>query len=414
MWLMANQLIGNLIDRAGTFLGLPERGWSERVAGGNTVNTGSTPFADSFFQPRLITPETNRSVAQNVLARSGVNVLGATTENNPTQRDPNLRMDPIVTGGGSSGGGFNMNNYAGWGEAEARADYEARQQQDPYAGLRNDISSGWDSYINSLNDQLSGLDSQRLSQEQIAQSQYQQGVNTLGQQRDEGLTQLGNQRQEATANQSRTLRDLAGNIRNSLQAGNVYLGARGAGDSSASNQYAYALTRLGTQQRSDVMNQTSKIMADIGQRESQLNSIYNTETNNLKLELDQAMSGIASWFADAQNQLKQLQASGQLSKSQDLQNLSRDILNQAISQMNQLQQYSIQKRQALDQWAMGVSENVNQLRTNMQSVQQFAPELPGFTPIAGTPTVDSSGNFRVPTGYGGFGSDEKRQRGLFG
>jgi len=89
------------------------------------------------------------------------------------------------------------------------------------------------------------------------------------------VQQFENQRGEVEKNQVKTLRDLSENVRNSFMAGNVYLGARGAGDSSASNQYAYALTKMGSKQRADIMNNTSGIMGDIDNREFKLKSKNN-------------------------------------------------------------------------------------------------------------------------------------------
>lgn len=278
------------------------------------------------------------------------------------------------------------------------------------SGLRDEISSGWDQYIRGLDDQLGGLSNSRSAQEGIVNSQYNQGVNTLGLQRDQGMQELGSDRTAAMQNQTSNLRDIAGNIRNAFQAGNVYLGARGAGDSSAANQYSYALNKMGTQQRSDVMNNTANILADVDARESNLNNIYSTEINNLGEQKNQQIQQVGVWFADAQNQIKQMQAEGRLRKSQDLSNLSKDLLNQAIARVNQIEQMSMNRKQALDQWAMGVSENIGQLRSNMQKVSQVDYSMPQAQQIAGAPQVDSSGNMATNFGGGGGLFNEERDK----
>ena len=95
-----------------------------------------------------------------------------------------------------------------------------------------------------------------------------------------------------------------------------------------------------------------------------------------------------------------MQASGQLSKSQDLQSLSRSILDQAISQMNTLNSEVSSRRSALESWAISNSQNIQQLKSNLQNVAQFSAQMPGYQQIAGQPQIDSGGNFRVQTGYG--------------
>lgn len=287
-----------------------------------------------------------------------------------------------------------------------------QQQVDPYAQVKSDISGSWDNYINSLNDQITDLQGQRTSQEGIITSQGQQGQNTLDSQKTQGLQDLDAQRGKVQDNQTKTLRDLSGNIKNSFMAGNIYLGSRGAGDSSAADQYSYALTKMGNKQRGDVMGQSANLLGEIDARESTLKNTYNTETNNLKLQVDQGIQGIAQWFSEAQNQVKQMQAQGQLNKGQDLASLSKDILNQAINKMNQVQEYAQTRKGQLDQWAMGVSKNIGELKTNMAGISQFSPNLPQGGQLTGTPSVDSQGNLFQP-GYSSGYSEDETKKGLF-
>lgn len=282
---------------------------------------------------------------------------------------------------------------------------------DPYADIRNSISGGWDSYLGGLGGMLTGLEGQRSAQEGIAGNQYDQGYNTLTNQRDIGVNDLNSDRTETQQNQAKTLRDLSSNIRNSFMAGNIYLGSRGAGDSSAANQYSYALTKLGNRQRSDVMGQTSNIMNDINDREFQLKNTYDTSIKNLQSERDAKINQIAEWFNGAQNQIKQAIAEGGLNKSQDLANLSKDILTRSLTAIDRINEDVRNRQSALESWAMSNSDTIQQLRSNMGQIANFTPQLPGYQPVTGTPQVDSTGNLRVPAGFGS-GADEKKD--LFG
>lgn len=308
-----------------------------------------------------------------------------------------------------SGGGVNQGNlmslfpgYAGWDPGSAWADYLATGGAGKggstggginYDALRGEISSGWDNYINQLGELTGFLGQQKEAQLGSAQSQYGAGVSNLGIQKEQGIS-------TAEQNQTKTLRDLASNLRNSFMAGNVFLGARGAGDSSAADQYSQALTKQGSRQRSDIMQQTAGVVKNIQDQ-------YNMGVNQLKSDYDTTVGNIANWFAGKQMELKQAQASGQLSKSQDLQNLSKDILNQAISAMNTAKTQLAEKQSALESWAMSNSQNVQQLAGNLRNAYSMLPQA---QQISGTPQVDSQGNFRVPTGYG----QSERERSLFG
>lgn len=248
--------------------------------------------------------------------------------------------------------------------------------------LRNEISSGWDNYINSIGGVLNDLGGQRTAQENIARNQFQQGQNTLGLQRDQGLTTLDNEKVETKQTQKKTLRDIGNNIKNAFQAGNVYLGTRGAGDSSAADQYSYALTKLGTKNRTDVMNNTANIMNDINQRKEQIGQLYNTEINNLKLALDSQINSIAQWFSQQQQQLKLMQAEGGLNKSRDLQAMSRDLLNNALQAVENAKAQATQNKSQLDAWVSDTSQQVNEAAAEIQNRASTNYQMSGVEAIA--------------------------------
>lgn len=237
--------------------------------------------------------------------------------------------------------------------------YIAQQQE----GLRNSINSGWDNYLNELGGLNTGLQDQRTAQEGI-----------LASQRSTGLGELDAQR-------TRSLRDVSSNISNAFQAGNNFLGLRGAGDSSAAGQYQFALSQEAAKQNNAVNEQ------------------YNSAVNSLRAEYDQGMQRIAQWFAGAQNEVRQLVANGQLNKQQDLQALSRDLLNNALAMKNTITQNAQNRYNALLEWAANNSSNIGQLTSNIASIPQ----------ALGQPSVDSTGNlFQAPIGTGGFDNQDNR------
>lgn len=274
--------------------------------------------------------------------------------------------------------------------------------------LRNQISSGWDEYISSLDRQLNeGLPAQQGNLTGIVNNQFQQGLGSLGVSRDTGLTNLQGERESLEANQSKNLRDLAENLRNMFMAGNVYLGSRGAGDSSASNMYSYALGKVGTKARSDVMNQTSQQMAEIGRRETNLNTIYEQEKRNLETERDNKIYEIANWFETQKNALLSQKGQAGLQKSQDLANLTKDLLNQAMTALQNVQNQIAQRNQALDSWAISNAQNINQLKSNLQQVGTFKANLPQGQLTGGTPQI-SGGNVYTPINWSTNTSNEER------
>src|SRR3990167_6216933 len=316
---------------------------------------------------------------------SGGSVLGSQAPSNQT------------SGGGYSSSGYSA-GYHGVGPPAMEQGPQGNQPSSFYDEMRGNINQGYNQYFAELDTVLSqGLPEQRTAQEGIVKSQYTGGVGELQGQKTQGEADLDVQRRKTGEQQVKPLKDLSADIRNQMVAGNVFLGARGAGDSSAANQYSYALTKLGSKQRGDVMGQTSSIMNDINDRQFKLGNIFNTEVNRLGSERDQKISSIASWFADAQNQIRQLKASGQISKAQDLNAISQNALQFAQQQLMMAQQEASNKRSALESWALSRSQDIQQLAQNMQGISGYqAPNLQRG-PLTGQPQV-SGGNINVP-GY---------------
>ena len=327
--------------------------------------------------------------------------------------------DPFAQSGGSSGGtpapsysapsgGNGGSNYGqqwadmgrsgtppeGW-HGESGGTNEMGNQ------MRSDIEGGYGSYFNSLDAMMQQLPGQKEGQEQVVQNQYTQGMAGLTGQRDVGQRELETQRTKTETSQAKNLSDLSENIRNMFTTGSVMLGQKGAGDSSAANMYSYAVSKLGSKQRGDITTKTSEIMNDINDREFKLTTAFNTEQQNLTGERDNKIIEISQWFDDAQNKVRQMQASGQLSKSQDLQAMTQNLLNSAMQELANAKTMYENRKSALQEWAMSRSENIQQLKNNMAQISGCIAQPKAFQPITGQPQWGAGGNLTAPYGYGG-------------
>ena len=332
-------------------------------------NTNPQPAATPFYQQSVAPQGPGLGYHGDVFA--GQKNYGIWAQDGATGRptNPTPYTPPSSGGGGSqvirsNGGAGDGMTQDQWAADQAYRAQEVQRQQDR---LRGEITSGWDNYLGALGGMEGGLRDQRAAQEGIATSQYDQGVGTLENQK------------------AKSLRDIGGNIRNAFQAGNIYLGARGAGDSSAANQYSFAVQQEGAKQTGN------------------LNEFVTGKLQELGSQKNQQINQIAAWFADAKNQLQQQIATGQLNKSRDIQQLSQNLLNQAMQAKSQIEQNAQSQYNGLLQWAANNSQNVGQLQQNVAGIPQ----------AIGMPSFDGGGNMRVPVGFGAGGSDEQRQRALF-
>lgn len=258
----------------------------------------------------------------------------------PTPTANTYTPPPPTNTGGSSGGTSNtgldphINPATGvWDDGYYASTHQG--EEDPYAAIKADISSSWDNYLASLGGQETYLSDQRAAQEGQINTNYNQNLQTVNDQR------------------TSSLRDIQNTARNAFQAGNSYLGALGAADSSAANMYSYAVNR-----------QTQKQVGN-------LDNFVSGQLNTLKNQKDTQFFQVSQWFAQQQAALRQQLAQGQFNKEQDIRSLSKGILDQALAWSNQIQTNTMNQQNALLTWAANNSSNFAALNQNIQNVSSL-------------------------------------------
>jgi hypothetical protein len=303
------------------------------------------------------------------------NAMPSSANVNPVVVKQNTGDSPTTSGDDSGGG----------------TDAEAQR-------IMSQISGGYDAYLANLNEMFnSGLGAQKASQDQIVQNSLASGLSSLGTQKELGMADLGAEETKVQQNQVKNFKDISSNIRNLMQAGNTYLGSMGAGDSSAVNQYAYGLTKLGSQQRGDVTSQTANLLNEIGGRKFKLGTIYNDEVQKLQTDAGNKLLQVQSEFNDKQNEIRLMIANGELSKASDLASMSKTILDQSIARANQVNTEMANRRATLETWAMSNSQTLAQLQANLQKVSEYTAPNQKYGQITGTP------NLQNPLSYNPYG-----------
>lgn len=318
---------------------------------------------------------------------------------------------PTTGGGGGGGGGGTApqpqqqtQSSGPSPEEQARIDAENR--------VRSDINSGYDAYFSSLDQQMSGLGAQQQTQEGMVNNMYNQGVTDLTAQKESSQGDLNTQRRKTQEGQVSSLRDLSENIRNLFRTGELKLGAMGAGDSSAVNQYSYAVGKLGAKERGNVLTQSRNIENDIADRESKLNNIFTQETTKLKTNRDNQILQVAQWFQEKQAELQNMKGQGQLQKGQSLAQLSMSLLQEAQQRLMQVDADTKNKQSMLDQWAVSQSNTIGELKSNLAQVGGY--QAAGITSNQLNGSFDAGGNYAAPKYYGGGGSSDELYKGLNG
>jgi len=389
----------------GTWFGLPDFGITERLTGGQWGGTAlNNP---SIASPGNILSPTSVPNPSGQMGTTGNPIPGTFSST------PGGQVAGASTGGGGGGGGSNLNLRQQMEQGVIPWDDNLLNAGSSGGGIdtgeaTNAINQGYDAYSASLNQIMNSyLPQQQQALLGGAEAQYGQGVNSLNTQRSLQQQGLNEQKGVVQGQQKKTLADISNNLRNAYMAGNIYLGARGAGDSSAANQYSYALTKLGSQQRGDVSGQYAGIQNQIMGRENALATTYSGAVKDLEFQKNQRVNEVAQWFNEQQIALKQAQASGQLQKGQDLANLSQNLLQMAMQQLQTTQAEIANKRGMLDEWAMNNSTTIEGLKSNLQQVgSQVSYQNPTAQPFGSINQQTGSLGY-IPYGLGSTTEEKK-------
>ena len=389
----------------GTWFGLPDFGITERLTGGQWGGTAlNNP---SIASPGNILSPTSVPNPSGQMGTTGNPIPGTFSST------PGGQVAGASTGGGGGGGGSNLNLRQQMEQGVIPWDDNLLNAGSSGGGIdtgeaTNAINQGYDAYFASLNQIMNSyLPQQQQALLGGAEAQYGQGVNSLNTQRSLQQQGLNEQKGVVQGQQKKTLADISNNLRNAYMAGNIYLGARGAGDSSAANQYSYALTKLGSQQRGDVSGQYAGIQNQIMGRENALATTYSGAVKDLEFQKNQRVNEVAQWFNEQQIALKQAEASGQLQKGQDLANLSQNLLQMAMQQLQTTQAEIANKRGMLDEWAMNNSTTIEGLKSNLQQVgSQVSYQNPTAQPFGSINQQTGSLGY-IPYGLGSTTEEKK-------
>ena len=199
-------------------------------------------------------------------------------------------------------------------------------------------------------------------------NQYGDRLNSISANKTTGEENLNRQRVTEARQKDMSIRDLANNIRNSYQAGVQKLGVQGAGDSSATGMYKYALGQLEGQNRGQLVDNYQFNVGNIDLATTQLERDYKNKIAELDGWKRSQVFAIADKFQVARDQLNAQRTSlgaGVVSQQQ------AQLAQQAAAQLANVSATVMSANQAVqDNFAKAAAElrayNLNNVTPNTQ------------------------------------------------
>lgn len=298
--------------------------------------------------------------------------------------------------GNSPGGGFgNLTNTGG------QPSPQPLPQTPQQNFTRPNADNAYGDYLSKL-DELAGLlPGQAQGQRDFIGQQFDIQSQGISDAEAANLAKIDTSRNEATQRKAVTLRDVASDLTNALQAGNVFLGNLGASDSSATGRLGGALAKSANRRRTDVLNQFNDAMGQLDQKELEVQQVAQDQLRELQTWKSSALQQVQDWLNQQQSQIAGM-------RTEDARQVWNEARQTALNQLAQIDSQSASFMSGLQEWALSRSENINQLKTNLNQISQFQQPNYTYDAFANPQTATGSDSGAVDVGYGSSLEDQQQ------
>lgn len=263
-----------------------------------------------------------------------------------------------------------INNPTDTGTQEASDEARRREEE-----TRNAIESGYGSYLSGLGGLQSSYQTAQGDELSSASKTYEQIFGGLTDQKSTNLDKLQAGREEVGARQATSIKDLQTNLSNVLRGASMQFGAMGAGDTSATRtMLPYAYTKLAGQQEGGIRNQSNSQMFDIGQQERDTELEYTKMWRQTEVDKEGSLQGIKNYYGDAIRNVQTAMAQAPLDKANSLASLSQALLQEAQSNLRQLEAENRQRQENIKTWATNRMSELNNLKLELSGSAPFKPQ----------------------------------------
>lgn len=330
-------------------------GLSELFGGGPTKNTGSAPWVEEssigkvFNRPGQTgtsTPPggTDQSKNDPSATKLPTTSIASSAAASPSQAAPSSSPTTRIAETPQQA----LDSSIAYTEAQKRE--AQRQRQEFETRERSAINAEFEPIFTSLDSRIGMLPAQQKEMEdqlnQLASTEYASVDAATAANKGE----LDATRVTEDQRSKKSLRELAEDVSNLIQANAVKLGAMGAGDSSAALMGSELITRQGTRERGNRIAQRDQIFAQIDQKKTAVDAMGRQQ----KLQIDnwknnQIMS-IKQQYQERRAELEDSKTNASVQQARAINELIRGLHTDTMNRLRQLDDRQSQYKQAIDTW----------------------------------------------------------------
>jgi len=295
---------------------------------------------------------------------------------------------PTTTNNTSGGGGLSGTQNVDWyinefgnqvpinkdDQNQARSEYDMWREQ-----TQNHINSGYDAYRTDLNNLIPYYQNEINDRATQIGQDFQPIFTGLQQARDGSMQKLGMARETVGRKSAESIQDLQQNLNQVMRNTGMQLGAMGAGDTSASQVMApYAYTKMAGREFGGIQRQANDQYGDINMKEVDLKTEYDSLYNQTELDKNSKIEQIRNTIGDQIMQIRQMITQVEPERQRALAGLSEQLMNEARGRLSGILAEDRAQKQALQQWALQRTAQLNDAKISMSNNANFDPRAITF------------------------------------
>lgn len=203
---------------------------------------------------------------------------------------------------------------------------------------------------------------------------YQTQLGELGGAQEAARQRLEGYRGEIRADQAQNLKALAESMRNWARAGQIQLGSWGAGSSSATPMYQYALAKEAGKRGTDIARQSSAMFNDLRMKEEDINLAYNQSKSQLDTWKTEQMGAITDWYNTQLSNIEQQKATASGEKARALASAENSLIQEAYNRLLNIQGQAQQWDAAMKEWAINRLAGIDDMKMALGQMANYSPQ----------------------------------------
>jgi len=249
-----------------------------------------------------------------------------------------------------------------------------RQEEEERKRVLKQVRKSYDPFFQELSRQeaeIPGIEQQYLNTMNTA---YQNQADVIGRGQQAGLEQAAASQGQIKQNQATSLRDLASNLSNAVNAFGQRLGQAGAGDSSAANMANYAYSKIANRNTADVMNQVRQQLADVETVKQNIVRDAQDKLSALETWKASKTQEIAGYVRSLRDYVNQARTQGRMALGENEVSMIREGFARAQERMQQINDLAVTSAYEIEQNAAAALAEQQAFSQQLSAMGQINPE----------------------------------------